>query len=170
MKNIKIAKLSVVPLEWIPWSNRNPIGPLAWRDQDIKPNKYLVKNFPSYARKIFCSDAFDALARPTAHDSATYIAQTFREIYREYPRYDKDSNLARLLQHSAWKQQKVIPCYVLREVYKNKCRERSKAVVKLINGFFFFAMIIWLLKSHPVTGKQIHQGGMNPNHIIPQKW
>jgi hypothetical protein len=77
------------------------------------------------------------------------VAQTFQENDRSNPTKDEDDELGRLLlriyrsfrnRHPAEKQQKALPCCVIREIAHLQATETQRAICQLAISTFFFAM------------------------------
>ena len=90
-----------------------------------------------------------ALIEKTIRNTISYVAQTFRENDRLNPTKDEDGALGRLLSRlfrsfqnrdPAEKQQKALPCCILRELALLQLTEKQRAISQLTIGAFFFAI------------------------------
>jgi hypothetical protein len=88
------------------------------------------------------------LAGTTIDNALSSLVQTFRNNDRPNPTLDADGKLGRLLQQQkrayankdpAPKQQKALPCVVLKELARMEATEVQKATAQLAIGGFFFA-------------------------------
>ena len=85
----------------------------------------------------------------TVRTTVEYVAQTLRDDDKQDPKYDKDGNIARILQrqykgyknmNTSEEQQKELPCCVLRQFKCDKTTEESRAIGELTVSAFLFAM------------------------------
>ena len=60
--------------------------------------RLLVALLQSMHKSWYSRNDFDTLAEHMVHMYVKYVVHTFRDSYREYPRYDEDNNPAILLQ------------------------------------------------------------------------
>ena len=96
----------------------------------------------------FSGPSYETLAETTVRNAISYVAATFRDNDRGNPTLDEDGELARLLsrQFRAYrnkdppvKQQKALPCCVLKELAHMDATETQRAIAQLAIGGFFFA-------------------------------
>ena len=97
----------------------------------------------------FSGSAHAPLVESTIRNTISYVAQTFRENDRSNPTKDEDGELGRLLSRlyrsfrnrdPAEKQQKALPCCILREIANLQATETQRATCQLAIGAFVFAM------------------------------
>jgi hypothetical protein len=97
----------------------------------------------------FSGQSYDTLAAGTVSNTISYLASAFRKNGRPNPSLDEDRRLSILLsrQYRAYrnkdpptKQQKALPCIVLKEMNKLKVTPIQIATVQLAIVGFFFAM------------------------------
>jgi hypothetical protein len=96
----------------------------------------------------FSGQSYETLAETTVRNAVSYVAATFRDKDRGNPTLNEDGELARILsrQYRAYrnvdppvKQQKAIPCCVLKELAQINASEVQRATAELAIGGFFFA-------------------------------
>jgi hypothetical protein len=97
----------------------------------------------------FSGQSYDTLAARTVSNTISYLASTFKKNGRPNSSLDEDRRLSFLLsrQYRAFcnkdpptKQQKALPCVVLKEMNKLKVTPIQIATVQLAIVGFFFAM------------------------------
>ena len=119
---------------------------------NLRPTQrvYIISAFAHTVRSAeYSKSKISRLGEESVRNSVDHVAQTFRCSQRPDPRLDTDGKPSRLLQlqykgykaeDPAPKQQKALPGIVLKQLYRIRSTERSKAISDLCTGAYFFAM------------------------------